>query len=360
MKHVLIISYVPHYNRQGDDLSRVLRKRGVSVVLLKQGGETNKEEGLIGVKWTRPQGRFHKFQVLLNHCRFVLHSLFKRKDIVVCVGKPSLLIGGIYKKMFGCELIYYALEYSSYLGLLDRYVLTRCVDKYIDVEENRLRKSLDDIGRNLPSMVVYNMPSRCTSQIAGGRLRAYLTEHFVLPKDVKIAVYAGSYQGYACIEKIVQAAELLPKGYVVVLMSFNLPQRLMSRSTRCFIVPPVSGTEFYQWLVDADCSLLPYESANDFNVQNCSPQKIFDCYLVGVPFVASHRPLVRKVLADYDRAGILCDFGNIEDIVRAILLACSHDAQVRKRMRLLHASKFNYDSIGESVARFIADDVLEP
>lgn len=356
MKNVVIISYVQPYNRQGYDLNNTLQKAGVRSCLLQTGGESCAASRVIGVRLTKPHGRFHKFHVLLNVLRLVFRSVFLRKDIIVCIGGPSLIIGGLYKKIFRCEVVYYALEYSNVHSCVDNWVLTKCIDKYIDVEENRCHRALREIGReDIPNLVIHNMPM-LHGEVHGGALRQYLQEKYNVGPSAKIAIYAGSYQDYACLGQIVAAAKLLPDGYVVVLMAFGLPESLTRGSNNCYIVPPVRGDAFYDWLADADCSLLPYESESDFNVKNCSPQKIFDCYLAGVPYLASRRPIVLRTLEVYSEAGRTCDFNNPIEIAKGLVAVCDLHAHVKGEMIRLHGERFNYEGRGKDIVRFILSE----
>ena len=91
--------------------------------------------------------------------------------------------------------------------------------------------------------------------------------------------------------------------------------------------------------------MLPYENDSDFNVLNCSPQKLFDCYAVGIPFVASDRPIIRKVLHEYSDAGAVCNFRDISDIVAKTVEVLQRKAYVGEKMRFLHKERFNYDSL---------------
>lgn len=351
-KSVLIISYVPNYNRQGYDFAECLRNSGYDARLFQMDGVTDREKGIIGIKCIKPHGVFHKLHMLRNLLAFFFKTVFAKKDIVVCVGKPMLILGGIYNIFFGSKLVWYSLEYSK-LGYVNRYVYQKCVTGYIDVEENRRDAIFAEYGKKQNSIVCYNMPHLHGKPLGGGRLRKYLKDTCGLSGDEQLVVYAGSFQGYACLDNIVDASRGFPPNRKLVLMVYGLLDALKKSSPNCCVVPPVGGDEFYEWLADADCALLPYESADDFNVQNCSPQKIFDCYVVGVPYVASDRPIVRKVLTTYPSCGLLCDFNNVDSIREIIDSAVCLRDKVSGRMRKLHSDKMNYDSLTGKLVAFL-------
>lgn len=355
MKHVLILSYVPFYNRQGFDLHECLLKAGCKSRLLQLDAKTDKAKGIFGIKQTKPHGRWHSAHMLLNMARFLLRAIFARRDIIVAIGRPSLLLVKILSLFSRCKVIYYSLEYSVF-SRRDKAIIGKCVDKIIDVEENRLERLLKDNALSVPSMVVYNMP-HLHALPKGGKLRKYLKENHGVLETAKLAVYAGSYQSYACVDQIIDAARKLPAGAYVVFMTYNLPQKIKdSAPDNVIVVPPVSGEEFYDWLADADCALLPYESTDDFNVQYCSPQKIYDCYLAGVPFIASERPIVVKTLSRDEVVAEKCDFTKPQLIARAIVLSFGKDrADMRRRLRTLHEISFNYDLCSGRLVNFILE-----
>jgi glycosyltransferase involved in cell wall biosynthesis len=197
------------------------------------------------------------------------------------------------------------------------------------------------------------MPNLRTKLIVGGKLRNYLKNECGLRGDEQLIIYAGSYQSYACLDNIVKASQSFDENRKLVLMMYGIPDHLKSLSKNCIVVPPVHGEDFYEWLLDADCALLPYESKDDFNVQNCSPQKIFDCYCVGVPYVASNRPLIKKCLAPYPDAGIVCDFTNIDDIKIKIEALLSNQLNRRITMQALHKERFNYGLLRNEIINLI-------
>lgn len=355
MKHVLILSYVPFYNRQGFDLHECLLKAGCKSRLLQLDAKTDKDKGIFGIKQTKPQGRWHSVHMLLNMARFLVRAIFVRRDIIVAIGRPSLLLVKILRLFSRCKIIYYSLEYSVFSGR-DKAIIGKCVDKIIDVEENRLERLMRDNALSVPSMVMYNMP-HLHALPEGGKLRGYLQKNHGVPRTAKIAVYAGSYQSYACADQIIEAAKHLPTGAYVVFMTYNLPAKIKDAAPRnVIVVPPVAGEEFYDWLADADCALLPYESKEDINVQFCSPQKIYDCYLAGVPFVASNRPLISKTVAPAKGVAALCDFTKADQIWRAIeRLFEARQNILRGSLRELHKNLYNYDYYADKIVRFVTE-----
>lgn len=351
-KSILILAYVAPYNRQGYDLFEILRKDGYSVTLFQKDGDTDAARGVFGISCPNPHGPLHKFQTIWNLLKFGLRTICVPKEIVICVGKPILLLGGFYSILFGSRLIWYSLEYSQ-LGLVDRFIYRHCVRAYIDVEENRRNAIFIQYGKKTSTTICHNMPHLHASSIRGGKLRQYLYDHHGITKNVNLIMYAGSYQRYACLDKIVKASTFFSESCILVLMAFGLPDKL-EETPNCIVVPPIKGEEFYEWLTDADCALLPYESSIDFNVINCSPQKLFDCYLAGVPFVASDRPIVRQTLDYLPQAGMLCDFTDEIKIANSVNFIIGRKPFVAKKMQHLHRERFNYGRVAENILEIVS------
>lgn len=351
-KNILIISHVPGYNRQGYDLAYALRSSGLPTILLQLDGITDRKLGNIGIKWFKWDGWRYKLGGAFTLVLFILHSLFLKKDVVVCISRLSLLIGALCKKLLGCEVVYYALEYSSNWHGWAGWALRHVVDRYIDVEKNRQALTYQEQGLHAPFAIVPNVP--CYHGIVcGGALRSRLMSEFHIDGRDKIVIYAGSYQRYACLDKIIAAADRFPSHVHLVVMAYGMPSDLRIRRSKCIFLPPVNGLAFYDWLADADCALLPYESIDDLNVQYCSPQKIFDCYLVGVPYAASDRPLIREVLAEDESVGTLCDFNSEEAIIAGVLKVLDRKGDVHDRMRELHRSKFNFEQFVPEIIKCV-------
>ncbi len=352
VKKVLVISYVPPYNRQGYDFGECLRRNGYRVLLFQMDGITDAENGIVGVKCIKPHGFLHLIHMLRNFLVFFFKTVFVGKDIVVCIGRPMLVLGGIYNLLCRSKLIWYSLEYTN-LGLIDKFIYKKCVSGYVDVEVNRMKKIFNQNGEKRNALVCHNMPPLHELPPKGGALRKYLKENRREIADKRLVIYAGSYQKYACIETIINASRRFDEDTRLVVMSYGLPEEIQSLSPKCIVVPPVKGDGFYDWLADADCALLPYEDDADFNVRNCSPQKLFDCYVVGVPYVASDRPIIREVLGAYPLCGQICNFTDTNDIMQKIKMVISVKSNVTEKMYRLHAEEFNYNKMSDRLRSMV-------
>lgn len=357
-KSCVILSSLFAYNRQGFDLADCLRKAGLSVRMIQFDTVDDPQRGVYGARFSRPKKPFNKLIVLLNLTRFLMRSFGCGKDVVVCIGMTTLPLGALYKVVFGSRLVYYATEYLLYRPFVAR-IVRKQVDRYIDVEEHRRERIFSELRLKQPWLIVQNYPAVISKIPQGGSLRKYLGENFGVPAHRKLVVYAGSYQTYSCLENLVEASREFPDDVDLVLMlSWGVPNSFKSDSPHCHIVPGCQGGEFFNWLADADCALLPYEDEADFNVRNCSPQKLFDCFAVGVPFIASHRPIVLDVMKACPRAGLLCDFSDVASIREMVKKGVGlKTTALSSEMRKLHLSKFNYEAQSRAVVDFVVREV---
>lgn len=351
---ILIIANLFGNNRQGYDLAAVLRKRGFQVRLVQYAPKSDPVQGDYGVHYFRPHGLLSKFHVLLNLFSILRKSFFFKCETVVCIGASLLPVAAGLKIWNAAHLIYYSLEYCKY-GRCLRTIVRRTVDGVIDVEENRRAQFFKDVSINKPFLILYNMSYPSSRGIVRGKLRSYLKTRFSFKGDETIIAYAGSYQDYACLGNIIEASKRFPDGQVLVLMvSRGLPKSMDVNCPKCFVVPAQEGDEFFDWLSDVDCALLPYESKTDFNVINCSPQKLFDCYRVGVPYLATRRALIVEVNAEYPAAGGFCDFGDIQSIVDSCKTYRNYKTnELSAEMMNLYRTKYNYSQYEDKIVRFM-------
>lgn len=351
---VLIITNLFGNNRQGYDLANALRRKGCRVKLIQFSQTTDVGNGNYGIHYIRPHGAFSKLHVLWNVLSIASRSLYGRYERIVCMGAVLLPLAAILKCLHRAKLVYYSLEYCKY-GRAARYVIRRFVDRYIDVEDYRREQVFKDLNIEKPFRIVYNMPPYSNVLYNKGGLRLFLKSHFDLSEDKKIVIYAGSYQKYSCLELIIKASLEFDHSVVLVLMmSWGVPKDFSIDPSKVFLVPPQSGDTFYEWISEADGALLPYESESDFNVQHCSPQKLFDCYRVGVPYLASSRPLINKIHAIYPDAGCFCDYTDIKSIADGVnRLIKLKTNSAHEKMISLYSEQFNYTKHEDELYLFI-------
>lgn len=136
----------------------------------------------------------------------------------------------------------------------------------------------------------------------------------------------------------------------VLMLTSNIPagvKKLVGRYLhRVCLVPAVPHSELYEWIVDADIGLLPYEDDGDDNVRFCSPQKLFDYAVCGVPVIGSRRPVIAKVVEECN-TGVLVDFLNERELALAIeeILKGDNRRVMGLKNRRCYEQTYNYDNM---------------
>lgn len=354
---VLILSYCPPRNRQGVDLNRALNAHSYRAKLIQLDVSSDSVRSVTGIASPRAPWiwRLHLGAVLIR-LKMLANALRSPHRVTVALNLPALLPGVILKALFGTRLIFYTLEHSP-LCATNRWLLRWFCDAVVDVEENRLARLLEMIGRRLPSFVLYNMPHRVDQAMLRPKMRSWLTAKGLAKPDDFLLVYSGSYQKYCQLETLVKWATCFPDNVKLILMMTDVPSHLRaSASNRVIVVPAQTHEELYHWLTDCDVALLPYEGSCD-NIRFCSPQKLFDSLACGVPVLGSRRPLIQKIVDQYG-CGRTVDFTDHQAFTRAWKWLQQQSAcEIRARVARAHV-ECNYETQAARLIAFLQEHGL--
>ena len=257
--------------------------------------------------------------------------------------------------IFKSKLVFYALEYQV-LNPLDRKLLRIFCDAIIDVEETRCLLLKKQIGKSLPSTILHNVPHFVELGHLTPKLRKWLIVNKQFRGNEFLVIYSGSYQKYSNLESILEWAQEMPKQAWLILMLTELPEHLTKkRYEKTVFIPSKGHNELYNWLVDADLSLLPYESDDD-NVRYCSPQKIFDALACGVPVLGSRRPLIEQITKRY-QCGLTINFCARNEFLNGVTWGTDQSRDfMRQKARAAH-SEYNYGNYSNRLLAFFSYDV---
>jgi len=348
----LILAYCPVRNRQGIDLNEMLNFRHFNSKLIQIGGKDDPEQKTIGIPvspdvsgWRmRFVSRWARWQMFWKGC-------YNPHKITIAINIPALLSAIVLKLIFKSKLIFYSLEYHT-LKPIDRLLLRRFCDAVIDVEETRRVLFLKQIGKALPSFILHNVPHYVDLGHLTPKLREWLIDNMQFRGDEFLVIYSGSYQKYCNLESIFEWAEDLSGHVRLIVLLTEIPESIkVERYKKTVFLPSKNHNELYNWLVDADLSLLPYESDED-NVRYCSPQKIFDALACGVPIMGSRRPLIELVTKKY-HCGLTIDFTNENEFLKGVeWFAGQSRLTMRQNARAAHA-EYNYGQYSSRLLSFI-------
>lgn len=182
--------------------------------------------------------------------------------------------------------------------------------------------------------------------------------------DGKIAVYAGGLMPGRHIEEILAGVARLPEGYRSAVLGFGdngyidglrqLADRL-GVSERVAFLPPVPWDEVSTYIAGADCTFAFY-SRNSLNNLYCSPSKLFDAIMAGVPVIGSDNPLVREILARED-FGVCLQEVTPETVATAVrrVTEMPRMPAVRERMARVARERYCWEAQEPGFLRFYSD-----
>jgi len=121
----------------------------------------------------------------------------------------------------------------------------------------------------------------------------------------KVITFFGYFYPDRPIKELIDAVALLGPTYRLALLGTiedeyrsTLEQHAQAQGVakRTHFLPPVPWRELIDYLHTADAALVFY-GRDTPNNRLCSPNKLFEAMLAGLPVVATRQPLIRKVLA---------------------------------------------------------------
>jgi len=350
----LILAYCHVRNRQGFDLNEMLNSRNLCSRLIQVGAEDDPKKEVIGIPMSpdlsgwrlRIMSRLARWQMFLKGCK-------NKNNITVAINTPALLPAVFLKLLFKSKLVFYSLEYHV-LKPANRILLKYFCDAIIDVEETRCELLQAQIGKALPSIIFHNVPNFVELNHLDPKLRKWLVQNKQFIGNEFLITYSGSYQKYCNLESILEWAEDLPDQAWLVVMLTEIPDHINSKKyEKTIFITSKRHNDLYNWLVDADVSLLPYEAEDD-NVRYCSPQKIFDALACGVPVLGSRRPLIEQVVRKY-QCGITIDFHEKKEFLKGVewFIAQSR-AVMRQKARAAHG-EYNYGNYSRRLLELFRD-----
>lgn len=179
-----------------------------------------------------------------------------------------------------------------------------------------------------------------------------------LDSRIRILLYQGGFTPGRGLESLVQSAALLPDGWVVVCMGWGpLEKRLRQdarlvdhEGRRVFFLPPASQQELASWTAGASLGVIPYENRG-LNHWYCSPNKLWEYPLAGVPVLASPFPFMRQVI-EGNRIGWLLDVPiEAQGIAARVASLSSEDLQLARQNCAQFIAKDNWEVYAERLLR---------
>jgi len=264
---------------------------------------------------------------------FVLRQVLERQfDVLHVHDYPLLRVGAHVKRRRNCALVYDAHELYHGQAQLPAPVRRRyrrrerrfihAADAAITVNPYIAGIMAHDYGCP-PPRVLLNAAPPGSAVPAVKNLRAQLG----LPEQAKIVLYQGWMSPERGIDALVRAAAHFPMGIHLVLIGYGecepqlkaISQEQGTDDGRVFFMGRIEPELLAELTREADLGVIPYRPV-DLNHLYCSPNKLFEFAVAGLPFLANDLPFLRDIAEEYG-FGVMTDLDEPKSIAEAIAQA---------------------------------------
>jgi glycosyltransferase involved in cell wall biosynthesis len=182
-------------------------------------------------------------------------------------------------------------------------------DAVITVNPYIARIMSERFGIPEPQVVLNAAPLK---PIAGGRR---LRQRFGLDDAARIVLYQGWIANNRGIERLVEAAGAFDSGIHLVIIGYGdfetrLQEIVAQRNLggRVLFYGAVPSDQLHELTCEADLGVIPYFGLDENNYY-CSPNKLFEFAVAGLPFICNDLPFLRDVVERYGN-GQTADLGS--------------------------------------------------
>lgn len=200
----------------------------------------------------------------------------------------------------------------------------------------------------------------CSPLVPLRRRTGLVRERLKLGPEQVVVIYQGGFHLVTrALDSLVLAARHLPPHFAVVLIGFamrgedRMLKDLAEReglTERVFFLPPVPHQELAGYTMDADVGVIPFID-NCPAMHYCTPNKIYEYLMAGLPVVATDLPEMRRIIENH-RVGTVCDPRNPQALAAAILHVAGNPeelAAARRRARAAAEEEYNWTREGHAL-----------
>ncbi|MCP4836167.1 MAG: glycosyltransferase family 4 protein [Phycisphaera sp.] len=317
-----------------------------------------------------------KYRVVSRLYRAELERL--RPDALHCHDLPMLPIGVSWRRdhpsvflVFDSHELY---EEVSQMTPIKRFFCQRLlrraspmVDAFITVNDS----IAGEHARRYPSLPSAVVVKNATIVDGEPLIRSdLLREAAGLDDDALVLLYQGGFAPHRGLERLIRAAASMPEPWVLVMMGWgNIEGNLKSIASevdqdgrRIRFIPPAPQADLRAWTSGGDIGVIPYENTC-LNHWFCSPNKLWEYPIAGVPMLVSPFPELKSAVEDHGIGICLPDeltneglsevlSGITRDRLDAMKLACGRYIEndnwstYAGRLIEMYTTKFPADRIG--------------
>jgi len=274
---------------------------------------------------------------LVKYFEFLVRVFFRyrnRVDVVHCNDLNAMPIGYLLKKFSRnkVKIVYDCHEYeterdgtSSFekkvLKFVEKYLI-KFADSVITVSDSIARCYSEDYGIDKPKLVL-----NCPMLVEQNKYDLFRRILGIRP-DQTIFLYQGGLKGGRGIELILEAfSDLESDENVLVCMGYGpLESAIREKASdykTIFFHPAVSQDVLLDYTSSADYGILFYEDTC-LNHRYCSPNKIFEYLMAGLPVLTSNLYEVRR-LVESEGVGIVAQENTVASFREAVTDSLKQD-----------------------------------
>jgi glycosyltransferase involved in cell wall biosynthesis len=288
--------------------------------------------------------------------RFVKMGVKEKPAIIHCHDRFPLLATFIVSAILGIPYIYDSHEIESereakagrpkfFWLALERYIAKRA-QHVITTDHYRADILTEILGLQVDkALVLMNLPKISKFGPEEKTIKDYFPEK-------KIVVYTGNLAPGRNLENIARSVALLPENIEIILIGsgdskYKSHLQEMAKAPRgskeLHIFDPLVWSKLVNFIRTADCGVAFYTKTSLNNLY-CSPNKLFEYLMAGLPIVASDNPLIKEILLKNSLGLCLADI-----VPRAIagaileILASPDLEDMKTRARVLAESHYNWE-----------------
>lgn len=283
-----------------------------------------------------------KFIKLIAYFKFILQSVryCKSHDIIHCNDLNTLPIGFIIKKFFNKDvrIVYDAHEYETEVNGLSgvQKYLTKSLEKFLINYADKVICVSDAIADEYVKL--YNIPKPAlvlnTPPYQEVEKKEIFRETLNISKEKTIFLYQGGLSNGRGIEILLETfKQITDDKSIIVFMGYgpleSLVQTAASTYNNIYFHQAVSPDVLLNYTSSADFGILFYEN-NCLNHYYCSPNKMFEYIMAGIPVIASNLYEMKR-LVEENNIGIVAKENTPKGLQKAIEKATELDKEELER-----------------------------
>lgn len=232
-------------------------------------------------------------------------------DVIHVHDLPCLKVGAYVANKKGIPLIYDAHEIYYAQDVLSK----KQQGFYFKYEKNNIKKAAQVITVNpfIAKLMAerYNMPEpnvilNCTELPSNFNVyNRIIRDRVSIPQNWKIVLYQGWISAERNIETLIRGVKYFPKDSCLAILGYGEYEKTLREiaelegiQDKVFFLGQVPSDEMLNFSVGADLGVIPYKAIDD-NHLYCSPNKLFEYILAGLPIISNKLPFFELIANEY-------------------------------------------------------------